>query len=420
MASEILYSIPFENISNKIIHKKAKLPEDREYWVLKYDANYTCNNDLSFGLYRSVIYDSTEKLLAFSPPKSMEYETFIKKYITNTTDGTTDTTNNNKNTNIFINEIIEGTMINLFFDVNANQWEISTKGAVGANYWFYRNQYLLDTTAKQPTFREMFLEALSTTDSDSESSPDFQYRFETLNKSWSYTFVLQHPANHIVLNIKKPKLYLVAVYEIRRESSEVRFISPLEYESESNKGMFQGLCIEFPKRYLESESNIKTLEKEYCSIHSPNTSVGLMFTNLETGERATLENPSYVQLCELRGNNPNLQYQYLSLKHMRKVDEFLKAFPQYKAIFWKFYTNYSDFVTNLHQSYVTYYIKKMEVKISKQYFPLVYKMHHEVYLPSLSTESKTIMKRKVVSDYVKNLTPGELIYYLNYPLNHKE
>ena len=393
MNYEIKYTIPFEKIPSKIIYKKAKL-QDREYWVINCDANYTCDNDVVTGIYRSVIYDSTEKILAFSTPKSMVYETFKEKYITNP----------EKSDSLFVNEMIEGTMIHLFYDVNHESWEIATKGAVGANYWYYRNQYVLDKSAKQPTFRDMFLESLSIS--------DFTSAFESFNKTWSYTFVLQHPANHIVLDIQKPTLYLVSVYEICRDTSEVRFISPVEYESLE---MFKELAIEFPTRFEQTDN----LVNEHCSIHSSNQKVGLMFTNLKTGERAVLENPNYVQLRELRGNNPNLQYQYLCLKSIGKVDEFLKAFPQYKAIFWKFYMNVSDFVTNLHQSYLDYYIKKLGIKISKQYFPLIYKMHHEVYLPSLSTETKIIMKRGVVLDYVKKIPPGELIYYLNYPQHAK-
>jgi hypothetical protein len=313
---------------------------------------------------------------------------------------------------LFINEIVEGTMINLFYDHEAKLWEIATKSAVGGNYWYYRNQYLMDKSAKQPTFRQMFMEAIGL--SDSEVSLDFG---ENMNKKWSYTFVLQHPANHIVLNITKPRLYLVSVYEILPDTSEVKFVSPLEYETSQ---VFKELGIEFPKRYncnFSKQCSIKELEDTYCSIHSPNQMVGLMFTNLETGERAALENPTYSELRELRGNNPNLQYQYLCLKSMGKVDDFLRAFPQYKAIFWKFYTEYTKYVTNLHQSYMAYYIKKTESKISKQYFPLAYKLHHQVYLPSLSTSGeKVIIKRKVVLDFLNKLPPGELIYYLNYQI----
>ena len=58
-----------------------------------------------------------------------------------------------------MNEIIEGTMVNLFYDSRISKWEIATKGAIGGNYWYYRNSYDGDNKP-QLTFRQMFLESL--------------------------------------------------------------------------------------------------------------------------------------------------------------------------------------------------------------------------------------------------------------------
>jgi hypothetical protein len=127
-----------------------------------------------------------------------------------------------------------------------------------------------------------------------------------------------------------------------------------------------------------------------------------------------LENPTYAEVRELRGNNPNLQYQYLCLRKIEKVDDFLKYFPQYKRIFYGFYKQYEEFITNTHQSYVKYYVKKTGEIISKKYFPLIYKIHHEVFIPSIATGEKLIMRRAEIKKYILNLSPTELIYYLNY------
>ena len=50
-------------------------------------------------------------------------------------------------------------MVNLFYDSRIRKWEIATKGAIGGNYWYYRNSYDGDNKS-QLTFRQMFLESL--------------------------------------------------------------------------------------------------------------------------------------------------------------------------------------------------------------------------------------------------------------------
>jgi hypothetical protein len=139
-----------------------------------------------------------------------------------------------------------------------------------------------------------------------------------------------------------------------------------------------------------------------------------MCINTQTGERTSMKNPTYEKIKLLRGNNPNLQYQYLCLRRSRKVKDFLYYFPQYKAIFYNFYDDFNQFISNVHLSYLTYYIQKQEVRISKKYFPHIYKIHHELYLPSLQTETSLIIRRRVVQEYFEAMEPREILYHLNY------
>ena len=136
--------------------------------------------------------------------------------------------------------------------------------------------------------------------------------------------------------------------------------------------------------------------------------------NIGTGERALMENPNYKYMKLLRGNNPNLQYQYLCLRRTHKVKEFLNFFPQYKNLFHKFFEDYNNFVTNVHLSYLTYYVQKQEIQISKKFFPHIYKIHHQLFLPSVQTETPLIIRRKVVLEYFDAMEPREILYHLNY------
>jgi hypothetical protein len=332
-----------------------------------------------------VICPETKQILCFSPPLSQTIEEFKEK-------------NPIINDTILLNEIIEGTMLNLFYDPRINLWEIGTKGAIGGNYWFFRNQYSVGNEfkhIKQPTFRQMFLEVFQST-KDLNKLPILEF----LPKEYCYSFVLQHPANHIVNTIEHPVLYLTAVYHLIE--NKIVYIPPTIFEEWDCFIGVRGL-IEFPRRYDE---------ESYDEIKLLDNIVGIMFTNISTGDRACLENPIYKTVRELRGNHPNIHYHYLCLRNEGKVDEFLQYFPQYKDLFYQFYKNYNDFVTKIHQNYVLYYVQKSGIKVPKKYFSLIYKIHHEVFLPSLTTE-KLIIRRGVVGDFIRKMEPKSLIYYLN-------
>jgi len=391
-----LYNIDTVNYNQDKIKTKTYNKSNVTYTILNYDNNFICDNDVSNGYYRSLIVSSPEnKLLAFSPQKSLKPDTFIEKY------SAIDET-------IFMNEIIEGTMVNLFFDERIQQWEISTRGAVGGSYFYYRNQYDMDSDKKkQNSFYQMFLEALGAGDNQSLNELSL---LQDMPKNYSYSFVLQHPDNHIVLPISKCSIYLVSVFELQ-EGNSVKYVSPLEYQYWDSFKNVNNLIL-FPKQY--NYENYEQLKEENCSIQTEFTNLGVMITNLETGERTAFKNPTYEEVKLLRGNNPNLQYQYLCLRKTGKIQDFLFYFPQYKKIFFRFYQEYENFVNNVHFSYLTYYVQKQSVQISKKYSPHIYKIHHELYLPSLQTEEPIIIKRRVVKEYFDNLEPREMIYHLNY------
>jgi hypothetical protein len=393
----VYYDIDIIDYSKTKIKTKSYSKNDVTYEILNYDKNILCEDDAEYGLYRSIIVALPEKqILCFSPPKSVIMDNFIVNAC-----GDRD--------NIYVNETIEGTMINLFYDYRIHKWEISTKSAIGGNYFYYRNQYELDDdkTKKQTSFYRMFLDALRL--GENQELNDFTY-LENLPKNYSYSFVLQHPDNHIVLSVNAPTLHLVGVYEITNKNHIVS-VSPNIYEEWDIFKNIQGV-IDFPKRFTFTSYN--EMEDTYCSIQQSFNYVGLTFLNLKTGERTTMANPTYEEMKVLRGNNPNLQYQYLCLRRINKVKDFLYYFPQYRSVFFKFYEDFNNFVSNVHLSYLTYYVQKQEVQISKKYFPHIYRIHHNVFLPSLQTEEPLIIRRKVVKEYFDEMEPRELIYHLNY------
>jgi len=383
--------------------------------------DYITNPECS-GLYNSVILiPDTNMVLSYSPQTEVLFNTFETTYPMITP-------------NIYVNEFIEGTLINLFYDFRFNSWEIATKTAVGGDYWFYRTNYVLPTNEyatnnnhlNQPTqltFRDMFIEAFTQNDTEKcENDLNRIQCFDIFDKYNSYSFVLQHPQNHIILPISTPIVYLVGVYKLT-SLNEVSYISPFDYEKwDCFTSLIASNIIKFPKNYnnynLTYEEIIRLYGSSYSGYNSliPST-IGLLFTNTTNGIRTVVMNPIYDSIKELRGNNPNLQYNYFNLMKTQNITLFLTYFPVYKSLFKYFNNEYNKLITNVHQCYYKHYVlKNYEKKISSVYRTHIYKIHHQIFIPSNTLLNKIVITRKIVKTYFDNLEPKELLYTVNQPV----
>ena len=395
------FQVNLTEFSENKVKSRVSEKNSVRYQVLNYDL--CCDNDTNLGLYRSVVIEpETKKILSYGPPKSVTLDFFKEVHP------------NIKGDRYQINETIEGTMVNLFYDDRVNSWEISTKGAISGEYWFYRTVYdacgnmVTSSEEKQLTFRTMFLHSLGYSEGSELNDVEL---FKELPKDHIYSFVMQHPENHIVMQIEFAKLYLVSVF-FKKDSDVLQWV-PLN--AVQNWSSLSSLAhpIHFPHELKGDEKAYDVLEGY---VQNPyDFRMGVMIADVETGMRTSIINPEYERLKEIRGNNPNLQYHYYSLEHADKKNEFLKHFPRYKKKFGAFQRQTADFIRGIHDAYVMYHVQKRgkEVRIPKYIFNHVYKLHYDVYLPSLQRGERVIVTKNVVADYFNNMQPKEKLYYVN-------
>ena len=339
----------------------------------------------SYGLIRSMIINSSNKVVCFSPSKSLPYDQFIKKYA-------------ELNENIIAEEFVEGTMINVFW--TGYKWEFATRNTVGAEVFFYK------TVPIQKTFRTMFLEAAKENNLD----------IELLDKTLCYSFILQHPGNRIVIPFSSPQLYLIAVYEI---------VYANDFNDSTNS-----IFIHQQKREINQTTLIKTpieykftsyddLIQKYANMNTSYKIMGVMIHNTTTGERCKLRNPSYEQVRNLKGNHPNLQYQYLSLRQNGNLSSFLHYYPEHSKDFNYFKDNLHLFTNAIYQNYISCYIKKENplLEYPEEYRSCMFNLHQK-YLNELKIVNSYISK-SVVIDYVNNMPIGLQIYLLNYNVSKR-
>jgi len=382
-----------ETISNSNILKLNKnmcRTNNSIYSVIRYDKNLLSYDLIqSYGLCRSVIVNSANNVVGFSPPKSISAETFIKQY-PETADG------------VVAEEFVEGTMVNVFFDHSiglTGGWEISTRNTVGATSSFYKH-------SSSKTFRQMFMEAAT----------ECKLDINRLNPDMCYSFVLQHPENRIVVPFSKPQLFLVGVYQIETINGN---ITVRTRDMEECKYFFEqeGVSVKFPQVY-KFDTYSELIDK-YASMNTSYDILGVMIHNRLTGERTKIRNPVYEQVRNLRGNQPKLQYQYLCLRKEGKVKDFLKFYPENKKEFSTFRDQVHLFTNTLYSNYVSCYIKKEKplIEFSEQYRTHMFNIH-KIYMEELR-EKKLFVSNTIVQKYVNELHPSLLMYCLNFQMRKR-
>ena len=114
-----------------------------------------------------------------------------------------------------------------------------------------------------------------------------------------------------------------------------------------------------------------------------------------------------------RSNNSKLQYQYLCLRKLDKVKEYLRYYPEHGKEFQIFRTQIHQFTKNLHINYINCYINKEK---PLKDFPIQFRSHmfnlHQHYLQII--EIKGYINKSIVIEYINNLESAKLMYSLNY------
>lgn len=361
----------------------------QKYKVIRYDKSTLCYDNIpTYGIYRSVVVNSDKQVVCFSPPKSVNADAFIKKY-------------NTKSDILIAEEFVEGTMINVFWDSKiglSGGWEISTRNKVGAVSSFYKS-------SNSKTFRDMFLEAAKNNNLDLVS----------LHKNFCYSFVLQHPENRIVVPFKLPQLYLVGMYFINNNDNNN--INVYSVDKSKFVDLHSDTAVKIPAVY--DWTSYTDLIEKYASMNTSYDILGVVINNIETGERTKIRNPIYEQVRQLRGNQPKLQYQYLSLRKEGEVSNFLKYYPEYKKEFSVFRDQIHLFTNTLYSNYVSCYIKKEKPLME---FPDQYRTHmfniHKQYLDELK-DKKQYVTNTVVIKYVNNIHPSLMMFCLNFHMRKR-
>lgn len=220
----------------------------------------------------------------------------------------------------------EGTVIRLYHW--CGRWNLSTHRKIDAS-----NSYWLG-----PSFGDMFYEAF---DLDSES----------LEKNKCYVFILQHPQNRAIFNVSKPFLPQVAVYD--RETCVFNIVQSPEHT----------FTRESLQEFLDETARDKMAEKAGVILFPENNFAPVKVMS-----------DFYLQLREVRGNEPSLRNRYIrNLNNPTALELLIDNYPEFNR---ELADRQLDLLCKkLHQEYIIRYVKKSRQQIPKEEHVVLMRCH---------------------------------------------
>ena len=313
--------------------------------LIKY--NHKTNIDNFTKLFKSIIVDQkTNKIVCISPMKSIKCDHNILL-----------------NNDVQISRMYDGTMINVFY--HNNEWILSTRSFIGAkNYW---------NKNSKKSFKDMFNECFN--------------QYDELNKTHSYSFVLQHKDNSNITPVLENKVILVEEYD-----SELNRL-------DLNENNYSFLCVKTYKNYHE----LKMVEKD---IHKYDKGYNIINNNY----RNVYITEDYKYIFDLKPNQNNKMFIFLTLYKQRKLNEYLKIYKNDKELFEMYKNKYEIMRNELYSNYCNHFIKKNIVTkdVPYQLKPIIHELH-DIYR---STGQK--INYKLINDYLKNMNVKRLTFILNH------
>ena len=356
------------------------------YCIVRYDKSLidmkNIHNASTLGNMRSVIFSKEGDLVCYSPPKSIQFNDF-------------------QCSRSILEEYVEGTMINMFWDKYSQSWEFATKNTIGCKKAFHYIDFLQTQNIKpSKTFEDMFLEAYYYSN----------LHYINFDKTKCYSFVLQHPENRIVSYISEPRIYLIACYKIEGNSVFLDDMSDIKQQVIEYAKQFPSV-LRFPIKY-ENTTDIEEFRN-----HSDYNIMGIVIKDKTTGYYTKVRNNTYVTIKEMIGNSPSLFSRFVSLYKQMKLNEYVSLFPEHHNYFYYYQTFLSNYISVLESYYHHIYILKNDIN---KYFSRERKHHVNMVYHLKNLHKKYQMERNTcpdykrvnVTEYVNTMDEANLYYAL--------
>jgi hypothetical protein len=246
-----------------------------------------------------------------------------------------------------VEDFVDGVMVNVFMDPRKGTWRLATRSRLDADNKFYEH-----------TFASLFMSTWTTVFPGGVG-------LSQLNPDLGYSFVLQHPANRIVVPVPMPMVTCVEITSINPHGQVMVMPAMPPFPS--------------PRRYAVTNGEQFAQLLVHLDAHEGVLSQGIVLRELGTGRRWKARTNAYTTTKRLRGNHSRLEYVWFDNMQKGTLDAYLALYPEERVSAQAALKHWSHLLTEIYNWYVHVFKVRDTPKenIPAHYKGVLYDLHGE-------------------------------------------
>ena len=285
-----------------------------------------------------------------------------------------------------LEDFVEGVMVNVFRARGDDETHVTTRSRLDADGTFYSER----------SFRELFEEAM---DAKRTSLDYIEKLIGAPNEDVAATFitmVLAHPEHRVVRTVETANLWAIYRGTVANDGTVTFYTEdlPVEWRPKTYSLNFKAANFGALKTKFEEIKATKPWYWQGLVVHN-----GLQRWRFRNGDHDRVRK-------ELRGTESNAFGRFLRLRANKKVQEYLRIYPEDNAAFQEFERDYRSCTKSLYAWYCKVHKEHgLAFKaLPKSVQPLVFDLH-KFYLTSLRPENKSLHMAEMIEwigEYLKS------------------
>jgi hypothetical protein len=349
-----------------------KASRDENRIIVKYPMDKKRSNDEVIRKSRGIIIDVPSKqVICHSLEGSVSLETFLQNVNWNDT---------------VVEQVYDGTMLNVYYDNSINAWKASTKFSLTPETAHFRCN---------KSFIELFNEVVP-----------FDELAKRLDKDYNYVFLMCHKEHRNVTVFEQNIVYHLETINVKTGE---KLMIDMGLPCCDILQLGQTIC-KFPKRM----ENVEEL-KEYVSTLDWNNP-GYMLHSKDRKWRTKLVNPNFDKVENLLAGQSDMRYVAMNFITHKVTpyqwSQYVTYYPNLTNEFLKLQQEVQTFVKDVYQWYVDIHCFKKELKIPKWVKSPMYYVHQHF----ISKKKENIKNYKMNINDVNDILIEKLDTALYYKL----